>query len=98
MVWVTSKSEIVPSNQKFCTRFSLAKKEKKTIIYALWGLLTLTALDPALFIVRNTHYPYIYFNPIGGGLGGAFGNYETDYWGVGIRQALGREIPWIRRW
>lgn len=63
-------------------------REKATAKYILWGMLGLLALDPALFIARNIHYPYVYFNPIGGGVRGAFGNYETDYWGLSVKQAV----------
>lgn len=45
-------------------------------------------IEPALFIARNHQVPYVYFNPLGGGLRGAFGRFETDYWGVSVRQGL----------
>jgi len=64
-------------------------KGKATAKYVLWGGVSLLAVDAALFIARNPQYPYVYFNPIGGGLKGAFGYYETDYWGVSVRQAIG---------
>lgn len=63
-------------------------KERKALKYALYGVLGLLAVDAVLFIVRNPHYPYVYFNPIGGGIKGAFGYYETDYWGVSVKQAI----------
>ncbi len=56
--------------------------------YAIWGLLLITTADAAAFIARNPTLAYVYFNPIGGGLKGAFGNYETDYWGISVKQAL----------
>ena len=63
-------------------------KSRKTIQYVIYGVLGLLAVDAVLFIVRNPQYPYVYFNPIGGGIKGAYGNYETDYWGVSVRQAI----------
>jgi len=60
--------------------------------YILIGVLSLAMLEPAVFIARNLHYPYVYFNPIGGGISGAYGNYETDYWGVSAKQA----IDWMK--
>ncbi|MFT5882549.1 MAG: hypothetical protein ACI9FG_001053 [Crocinitomicaceae bacterium] len=33
-------------------------------------------------------YYYIYFNGWVGGLGGAYNNYETDYWGLSYREAF----------
>jgi tetratricopeptide (TPR) repeat protein len=63
-------------------------KAQKTARYAVYGILGLMALEAAVFIVRNPHLSYVYFNPIGGGVSGAFGYYETDYWGVGVKDAL----------
>jgi tetratricopeptide (TPR) repeat protein len=61
--------------------------ERKTLVYALAGVLALTALEPAWFIARNSAHPYVYFNPLKGGVKGAFGDFETDYWGISARQA-----------
>lgn len=55
---------------------------------AVWAILGILMLIPAIFIARNSAYPYTYFNPIGGGVHGAFGNYETDYWGISCKQAI----------
>lgn len=63
-------------------------KARKVAKYAIWGILGLTVLEASIFIVRNPHLSYVYFNPIGGGLNGAYGYYETDYWGVSVKQAL----------
>lgn len=56
--------------------------------YAVWALLALSTADAALFLARNPTLACVYFNPIGGGLRGAFGRYETDYWGVSVKNAL----------
>lgn len=56
--------------------------------YAVYCVATLLTLDAAVFMVSNPRLSYVYFNPIGGGLKGALGNYETDYWGVGVKEAL----------
>jgi len=63
-------------------------QEQKTIFYAIAGVLAITVLESASFIVRNSSFPYVYFNPIAGGMKGAFGEYETDYWGVSVKQSL----------
>ncbi len=60
----------------------------KTGKYALYAVVALMALESALFIARNPHYPYVYFNTLSGGISHAFGNYETDYWGTSMKQAL----------
>ncbi len=53
-----------------------------------YGILAILMINPAVFIARNIQQPYIFFNPIGGGISGAFGDYETDYWGVSVLPAL----------
>ncbi len=63
-------------------------QSKKAVTYVLGGVLFLTALDPAIHIARNFSYAYVYFNPLVGGVNGAFGHYETDYWGVSIERGL----------
>ncbi|GIV30844.1 MAG: hypothetical protein KatS3mg029_0195 [Saprospiraceae bacterium] len=60
----------------------------KTGRYALYAVVALMAAEPALFIARNTAYPYVYFNPLSGGISGAFGRFETDYWGLSMKQAV----------
>ncbi len=55
---------------------------------ALYVVVALTLLEPALFIARNPHWPYVYFNMASGGISHAFGRFETDYWGVSMKQAV----------
>lgn len=65
--------------------FSQKKAALQYAVYAAFGLLV---ADAGAFIVRNPQIPYVYFNPVAGGIGGAFGQYETDYWGLSIRQGI----------
>ncbi|RMF32233.1 MAG: hypothetical protein D6765_00620, partial [Bacteroidetes bacterium] len=60
---------------------------------ALHLILVLTLLEPALFIARNPAYPYVYFNMASGGISHAFGRFETDYWGLSVKQA----VRWMER-
>lgn len=62
--------------------------EKKVARYAVYGAFGLLVADAGAFIVRNPQIPYVYFNPVAGGIDGAFGQYETDYWGLSIRQGI----------
>lgn len=61
---------------------------KKNLLSAGIGLFALCSIDPAIFIIRNPTLSYTYFNPLAGGMKGAFGDYETDYWGVSVRQGF----------
>lgn len=65
-----------------------AFKSNKILTYVIAGALGLMALESTVFIVRNHHYPYIYFNALSGGIQSAYGSYETDYWGVSLKQAV----------
>jgi len=56
--------------------------------YALLAGTALLLAEPASFIARNPTHSYVYFNPLSGGMKGALGQFETDYWGVSIRQAV----------
>ncbi len=60
----------------------------QTGTYALYAIVGLMLLESTIFIARNTNYPYVYFNGFSGGIGNAFGEFETDYWGVSAEQAL----------
>jgi len=44
------------------------------------------AIHPFTFLVRNPPYYYLYYNQLVGGLKGAYGNYETDYYYHSIRE------------
>lgn len=61
---------------------------KKSLQYAVYGAFALLIADAAVFIAANPKFPYVYFNPVAGGVKGAYGQYETDYWGVSVRQGL----------
>lgn len=63
-------------------------ESKKPVQYAFYGLFALLMADAVWFIGSNAAFPYVYFNPIQGGVKGAFGQHETDYWGLSIRQGL----------
>ena len=63
-------------------------KTKKILRYTIIGALVLMMIEPAVFIARNISFPYVYFNPISGGMSAAFGQYETDYWGLSVKQAV----------
>ena len=54
----------------------------------VWGVVILLSADALFFTLRNPAYPYVYFNPIAGGVKGAYGQYELDYWGLSCRQSI----------
>ncbi len=62
----------------FDTIFRMINKK----VFKLLFLIVFVALSihPLKFIIRNHPYEYLYFNELTGGLKGAYGNYETDYY------------------
>ncbi len=51
-------------------------------------LLIVLLISPGLYWIVNLHpYQYVYYNNIVGGVGGAFRNYEMDYWQTSYREA-----------
>ena len=63
-------------------------EDKWTSKYIAPALLVLFSLQPLIFTATNYKHLYTYFNPIAGGMKGAFGHYEQDYWGVTGKEAM----------
>ncbi|HEU4523114.1 MAG TPA: hypothetical protein VFT12_13990, partial [Thermoanaerobaculia bacterium] len=56
---------------------------------ALVMILIVVSLVPAATAMMRIHpYQYAYYNELAGGLGGASGRYETDYWMTSYREAM----------
>jgi tetratricopeptide (TPR) repeat protein len=58
--------------------------------YSGWlitAVIMLMGVHPLSYMIRNHPYEYMYFNQITGGLKGAYGNYETDYYYVSQTEA-----------
>jgi Tfp pilus assembly protein PilF len=68
-------------------------EHQKKLRYAVWSLLALTSIDSIAFLVRNSTFPYTYFNPLVGGIKGAHGEYELDYWGASVKQG----VEWLEK-
>lgn len=58
---------------------------KKSIRYAVIGAVTLLVALPARFVFASFPNEYVYFNELAGGIKGAYGNYETDYYFLSIK-------------
>lgn len=61
-------------------------KEKKTIRMAVAGAMIVLLALPARFSLANHPNQYVYFNELTGGVKGAAGIYETDYYMNSIKQ------------
>ena len=49
--------------------------------------LVILSIHPARYMAENAAYSYMYYNQFVGGLKGAYGNYETDYYYVSHKEA-----------
>ncbi len=63
-------------------------KRNENASYAVYALAGLLMIMPLVHIFKNSAYPYIYYNEAFGGVKAAFGQYETDYWGVSVRKGV----------
>lgn len=58
------------------------------------GLLMILSFHPVKFMAENHPYYYLYYNQFVGGLKGAYGNYETDYYYHSMREGA----EWLREY
>ncbi len=66
----------------------------------LMGVMAVLIALPLWFMVKNHPYQYTYYNELTGGMKGAFGKYETDYFGSSTREIadwMKKNIPNIQR-
>lgn len=54
--------------------------KKTTYKYGAYAIFLILLLHPIIHIIKNHPYQYIYFNELIGGVNGAYGNYEMDYY------------------
>jgi tetratricopeptide (TPR) repeat protein len=59
----------------------------KFIKWSFVLFILLMSYHPLKFMIQNHRYSYIYYNQLVGGLKGAYGNYETDYYYVSQTEA-----------
>ncbi|GET38831.1 hypothetical protein [Microseira wollei] len=57
------------------------------------GLMAILCLHICFDMINLHPYEYIYFNRLSGGLIGAYNRYETEYWGLSLREAM----EWVNK-
>lgn len=67
--------------------FLLHAFKNKIAQFAVFIILGAAFAKPLLWIVKNHPNQYVYFNETVGGINGAYGNYETDYYSNSCRAA-----------
>jgi len=63
----------------------LSEMKKKYFAWAIALIILALSFNPVIHIIRNYPYQYVYFNELTGGVKGAYGKYETDYYYHGLR-------------
>jgi hypothetical protein len=71
--------------------------KRRYLRWILIGIIALLSINPLKFMILNPEYSYIYFNQIVGGLKGAYGRFETDYYFVGQREASEWLIEYLNK-
>ncbi|GAA0731613.1 hypothetical protein GCM10009430_43980 [Aquimarina litoralis] len=61
---------------------------RKNIKKLVFGIMILLMLQPLKFMVQYHPLQALYFSPLIGGVSGAYGNYEIDYYGVAVKTSL----------
>ena len=77
--------------------FLFEKLRKKRTIVLVTALMFLLAVHPLRYMLANPSFYYIYYNQFTGGLKGAYGNYETDYYYVSQTKASEWLIGYLNR-
>ena len=70
----------------------LNRYKQRIIRLSAMVLFLMLAIHPIRFMAANHPYYYLYYNQFTGGLKGAYGNYETDYYYHSMRQGA----EWLR--
>ncbi len=77
----------------YCFEFCRNKYLRLGLIISVFLLL----IHPVSFMAKNPHFYYIYYNQLTGGLKGAYGNYETDYYYVSQTEASKWLIDYLKK-
>ncbi len=74
--------------------YLIERLNKKVLQWLVIIVVVVLSIHPALFMARNPRYFYLYYNQLVGGLKGAYGNYETDYYYVSQTEAS----EWLQKY
>jgi len=75
--------------------FDALMRRHRPVALAAAGAFSLYLAYHVSILVRLHPDEYVYFNQLVGGLPGAYGRYETDYWGNSYREAVEKLVDYI---
>jgi tetratricopeptide (TPR) repeat protein len=70
---------------------------KKLFGWLVPAIVIILAIHPVMFLTKKPVYSYLYYNQFVGGLKGAYGNYETDYYYVSQTEASEWLIEYLKK-
>src|SRR5205823_6928481 len=70
-----------------------AVSKRRSLKWSFIGVLAVGLWDPLRFSIVNHPLQITYFNPLIGGVRGAFVKYDIDYWA----NSFGQAIEWIQK-
>jgi hypothetical protein len=74
--------------------YAISRLKNNLVKVILFGLIIINLSQTALEMKALHPYQYVYYNSLVGGLRGANGKYETDYWGAANREA----VEWFNKY
>jgi hypothetical protein len=77
--------------------FLLASSGRKYFPAIITGMIAVLSLHPLLYMIKNHPYEYIYYNELTGGIKGAYGKYELDYYFTSQREASEWLISYLQK-
>lgn len=77
--------------------FLIEKVKQNTVKLVVCTLFVIALLHPIRYMVADHPYEYIYYNQLVGGVRGAFGNYELDYYYVSQTEASEWLIDYFKK-
>jgi hypothetical protein len=77
--------------------FIFEKIKNRLLQWVIFAFLFILSIDPMRYMAANRNFFYIYFNQLAGGLKGASGKYETDYYYTGQTEASKWLIDYLEK-
>ncbi len=79
---------IIISSVAIYTLYEFLSQKNQYFGFALLGLIGISALPSALHIAQNQELSFVYYNEAVGGVQPQFGKFETDYWGMSVKNGI----------
>jgi tetratricopeptide (TPR) repeat protein len=79
---------IIISSLTIYTLYEFLSQKNQYLAYTILGVFALSAILPTLHIFNNQALSFVYYNEAVGGVKPQFGKFETDYWGMSVKNGI----------